>query len=125
MENEKDILMALDHLEHAGVKGMKWGQRRAQNKLARQAKNQAIDAARKQQGRNEIALYKSAAKTVFNPTGSRSRQAGETVERAIDLIKGDNAKMARQYKSGEKKVLAVLGTVGVLSYAAAVAAAKS
>lgn len=29
MKNEKDILAALDHLEHAGVKGVKWGQPRA------------------------------------------------------------------------------------------------
>jgi hypothetical protein len=114
-----------DYLEHFGKKGMKWGVRKASSGGAKplsksKARDQAIREARAKQFTKEIDVYKSAAKTVFGTKGkTRGESASETIDKAVDLVKGDNRKMAMKFTRGEKVATGLLlGVIGAVNVAA-------
>lgn len=115
----------LDELVHFGVKGMRWGQRKAPgqmsgrqlNRASRQAdkaaRNASIDAARQElaSGRPRQAIKDAKVQFKQNKRTLGRREAKkpliEARQRALEL---DH--LARQHKHGAETTLAVLGVVG-------------
>lgn len=112
-------------LEHFGVKGMHWGQRkvadirtnRQRNKASRQkdqaARNAEIDAARNRiasgKNRQDFLDAKARFKTDKKTIGSREAR------KKFDAVKQknlDDAEVAARAKSGAETAGRILGTVG-------------
>lgn len=115
-------------LEHYGVKGQKWGVRRSVKQLASAAgranqkskqRTADIKGARKQAAKKEVAVYKSAAKTILSKDNrSRIENGKKTVEAFKDFR--TNAATAVKMTRGEKVVNgAILAGAGALIVAGA------
>lgn len=124
MENEKDILAALDHLEHAGVPGMKWGKRKAtssagEQKMSRRQKNKAILKAREDAAETsrQVKLLKDAQLTASSKKG-KDFISKNLSEKQVKL--DAETKAGSKFTTGEKFMagagVALLATKVALAY---------
>jgi hypothetical protein len=113
-----------DGLAHFGVKGMRWGERHARKKSARQAarreRNDRIDAARGRVASGQSARERKEAKTKFKTERKAARAAGN---RAAKVAAKRDWKIAKEKynndvytaqltKSGSETAAALLTVVG-------------
>lgn len=108
MSNQEDVD---DFLEHHGVKGMHWGQRRA----ARATRDQSIRDARTRNASRELLANQQVAKYNTSTSVKGKAAADTAIKKMTDEAEnsGDN-KLAAQRTSGEKATKAVLITVGTV-----------
>ena len=106
-----------DALEHYGVRGMKWGQRRALNKASRKqdrdARNASIDAARTRLHSGQLhAEYKdSRAKYKADKAVIGRHAAAKAFRAKRERLDAEYAK-SQEAKHGAEMTGVVLGTVG-------------
>jgi hypothetical protein len=122
-ENQDDIDLALNNLEHAGVKGMRWGKRKASNpsdqkpKMSRKEKNKAILKAREEvaQSQYEIDAINRAYITTSSAKGKKDLE--KKFKNSADIY-NNNIEMANKRTTGEKFATALM--IGSLGASAAV-----
>ena len=102
-ENQDDINLALNNLEHAGVKGMKWGVRR-------KARNAAIKEARSRQWKKQGDILKTAAKLPFAERGPGKAEAKKLIDKVGKFYTDGDRKMAAKRTTGEKVAISLLAT---------------
>jgi hypothetical protein len=118
-ENKDDIELALNNLEHAGVKGMKWGKRKASSPtegMSRKERNQAIRDAQKNvyQTAQDVVDLRRAKLTASSKSGqdyiSKNLAAKEKQFK-------DEGNLARKSTTGQKfATAAMLGLLGASVY---------
>lgn len=106
-----------EELCHFGIKGMKWGHRKARYSDA------DIKAARR--SRHDATVQINRQKNSFNLANkSGDRQTKIASTRKIDSLqrqKADKAKVARTLTSGEKKAVAAVGVLAAVTVTAVAA----
>jgi hypothetical protein len=105
-------------LEHAGVKGMKWGKRKAVSP-AKEARKADIDRARERfnsgEARRDYKLAKADYKAATSSAKAKYSKSKELAAAAFDKVKQKNIKdgeLAGQYKDGKE---AVAGTITAIA----------
>jgi hypothetical protein len=115
-----------DFLEHSGVKGMKWGERRAVNKASKAADNEkrntAIDAARKEYSTNARKNYLDAKATYKTDKNVIGKHAAKKAFDAVKQKNIDDASVAQQLKSGKETRKAVMQVAGAMVVVGALSA---
>lgn len=113
-------------LVHYGVKGMKWGQKRADKKAARQKQDEDIMAARtREAGRaNKLDQKHNKAIDAFlagdQDKSDRLMKQAQKIE--FDALNHPDNKVAHTLTSGEKKVRRVENVVTAVAFAGMTAA---
>jgi len=106
------------YLEHAGVKGMKWGTRRQFAKDVNAQRDKVIDVAR------EYVNSGKAKKDLYTDKGQRAierKTLGKAAAQALFVDRRDNiyklANYATQAKTGKETVVKLIGgPVGLMAY---------
>lgn len=113
-------------LVHYGVKGMQWGKRRADKKVARQKQDDDIMAARtREAGRaNKLDQKHNKAIDAFlagdQPKSDRLMKQAQKIE--FDALNHPDNKVAHTLTSGEKKVRRVQNVATAAAFAGMTAA---
>lgn len=109
-------------LVHYGVKGMKWGKRRADKKAARQAENDEIEGARTRMAKKENKFEATQLSALSEAKkGNKAKAAelwGKSAEMEMNILSSPDAATARKLTSGER-------TANRLSTGVAIAAAAT
>jgi len=124
-----------DLLVHYGVRGMKWGQRRANrkemrslNKVSRQKdreeRNRQIDTARGRLHSGELSRDYASAKSEYKSQRHvvGRREAGKVLKAKREKLDAEY-RLSQETKHGAETTAAVLGTVGGVVIGTAAAAA--
>jgi hypothetical protein len=93
---------ALDSLVHAGVKGMKWGHRKAK------PTTEEIHSARYRQMARETQMIRYAREAAVTTGAARKTAERNAEKHAIDLQTNEDRVTAARMTSGEKAVHAIL-----------------
>lgn len=117
-------------LEHAGVKGMKWGVRRAAKREATRQNDLSIVSARIRQEKRAGGLTNAAAKTYATTSKKGQAAALKTFERVQkQYLTNPDAATSEKLTSGEKAtrnfVLSLYGVSAALTVASIVGSAKA
>lgn len=105
-------------LMHAGVKGMKWGSRKAKNQAIRDARIKREELL----ARNSEVITRLNRESAANPKSSATKKAIKDYDNLNKEInkKSDSLKIADSYTSGEKVAAGVLAGAAALVLVSAI-----
>lgn len=110
-----------EFLEHYGKKGMKWGERRAAKRVARDDRDREIVGARARQTKRAASLNQKAAATYVQTT-KKGQEAAEAAYAKAEkaFINHPDVKKSQQLTHGEKVTTGILaGTMAAAAFGAA------